>query len=73
MWTAHKLSHSRYLDYAARVRIGFINRQRHVEAVLGRERAADLKRRQQAVASRLAPLCTQFKLDVLNDLAPWRA
>ena len=73
LWTAHKLSHATYLEYAAQIRVGFINRQRHVDAIIETERAAKLKKRQQAVALRLAPMCAQFKGEVLHALAPWRA
>ena len=73
LWTARKLSHANYLEYAAHVRVGFINRQRHVDAIIEAERAANLKKRQQSVALRLAPMCTQFKGEVVHALAPWRA
>ena len=73
LWTARKLSHALYLDYAARVRVGFVNRQKQVDAIVERGRAAKLRSKQEAIALRLVPLCNQFKQDVLDTLAPWRA
>jgi len=71
LWSAHKLDHDVYLEYAAQVRIGFINRQRHVQILLDREKAAILKVRQNEVALRLAPLKNDFQPDVLDRLRPW--
>lgn len=72
LWSAHKLSHEVYLDYAAEVRIGFLTRQRQVQALQDRERAKVFKVKQEAVAARLAPLKNSFLPDVLARLAPWQ-
>jgi len=71
LWSAHKLDHDKYLEYAAQVRIGFINRQRHVQVLQDREKAAVLKAKQDEVALRLAPLKNDFHPDVLKKLGPW--
>ena len=71
LWSAHKLEHDEYLEYAAQVRIGYINRLKHVQALQEREKAVVLKDRQQAVALRLAPLKNQFHPDVLRMLQTW--
>lgn len=72
LWTQHKLDHGTYLDYAAKVRVGFVNRQRHVEVVMARERTQTLRQRRAEVALQLAPLRSAFKPSVLKLLEPWR-
>ena len=73
LWSEHKLSHEKYLEYAALVRVGFQNRQKQVEAVQLHERQATFEEQRAAVALRLAPLHNAFRTDVLEQLAPWRA
>ena len=45
LWTQHKLSHDVYLEYAAQVRVGYVNRAKQVEAVRARERSAAQQKR----------------------------
>lgn len=71
LWTAHKLSHETYLAYAAKVRVGFVARQRQVCAVQDQERAALLKEKQRRAAARLAPLKKDFLPEVIAHLRPW--
>ena len=71
MWSKHKLAHDVYLAYAAEVRVGFVNREKQVEAVQRMEKRALLQRRQAEVALRLAPLRTQFHPMALNMILPW--
>lgn len=73
LWTQNKLNHERYLQYAAKVRIGFITRKKQVETVQEYERAANLKLRQTAVSRRLVTLKNRFKPQVLQQLVPWSA
>jgi len=72
LWSEHKLSHDVYLDYAAKVRVGFVARCKAVEAVKARERSEGLQRRRAEVARELAPLQSAFRADVMASLAPWR-
>ena len=73
LWSQHKLSHDVYLDYASKVRLGFVNRLRQVEAVREREKSAAPERRRAQVVAQLAPLRKAFKSDVLELLRPWAA
>ena len=43
LWTSHKLDHSVYLEYAAKVRVGFVGRQRQAQALQEQERATALR------------------------------
>lgn len=72
LWSQHKLDHQTYLDYAAKVRVGYVNRCRQVEAVMERERAKTLCQRRAEVALQLAPLRKAFKPSVLQQLRPWK-
>ena len=71
LWSEHKLNHSVYLEYAERVRIGFLMRQKQVEAVQSRERARALRDKRAAIALKLAPLQKSFKGEVVARLVPW--
>ena len=71
LWSSHKLSNDKYLEYAARVRIGFIGRQKQVEAIRQYEAAAVLKSKQLVVKQRLQSLKCDFRPDVLDSLLPW--
>ena len=73
LWTQHKLSHDTYLEYAAQVRVGCVNRCKQVEAVRARERSRALQKRRTEVAAELAPLQSEFRADVLARLVPWRS
>ena len=70
LWSAHKLDHDVYLEYAAQVRVGFINRQKHVQVLQDREKATMLRQRRDVVAIRLAPLKKEFAPTVLDKLRP---
>ena len=72
LWSQHKLDHETYLGYASKVRVGFVNRCKHVEAVRERERADQLRQRRAEVALKLAPLQKAFKDSVLQELLPWK-
>ena len=72
LWTSHKLDHSVYLEYAAKVRVGFVGRQRQAQALQEQERVTALRVQQQAVALKLAPLKKSFVPEVIAALAPWR-
>lgn len=71
LWSQHKLCHEVYLDYASKVRVGFVNRLRQVEAIKEREKATSLKQKRMQVITQLAPLRKAFKTDVLDALRPW--
>lgn len=73
LWTAHKLNHSVYLEYALKVRVGFLGRQRQVEAILAIERRDEYVVQQEAVAKVLAPLRCDFKPAVIDRIRPWAA
>ena len=73
LWSQHKLSHDVYLEYASKVRVGFVNRLRQVEAVREREKSVSLERRRAQVVAQLAPLRKAFKTEVLELLRPWAA
>ena len=72
LWAAHKLSHATYLEYAAKVRIGFVGRLRQLRAVEDEERGAALKERQLRAAARLVPLTKDFLPEIVERLRPWR-
>ena len=72
LWSEHKLGHEIYLDYAAKVRIGFVNRQKQVEALKLLERGERLRSNRALIAKQLAPLQKAFKPEVLARLEPWR-
>ena len=71
LWTAHKLSHTTYLDYATKVRVGFPGRLRQLQSVQHQERTALLREKQRLVALRLAPLKHDFLPAILARLRPW--
>ena len=71
LWSGHKLSHEVYLDYAARVRVGFANRLRQVEAVRTHEQSHRVRGERQAVAAALAPAQAAFQPWVAAALGPW--
>ena len=71
LWTQHKLSHDVYLEYAAQVRVGYVNRAKQVEAVRARERSAAQQKRRSEVAAQLAPLQNEFRAEVWSSLGPW--
>ena len=72
LWSQHKLDHHTFLEYAANVRVGFVNRLRQAEAVMERERAQSLLQRRAEVGLQLAPLRSAFKPAVLSLLEPWK-
>ena len=71
LWSQHKLCHDVYLDYASKVRAGFVNRLKQVEAIRERERSLTLQQKRANVIAQLAPLRKAFKADVLDALRPW--
>lgn len=71
LWTAHKLSHSVYLEYALKVRLGFPGRQRQVEAIISLEKRDSFAAQQAAVAELLAPLRADFQAAVIDRIRPW--
>ena len=71
LWTQHKLARSVYVEYAAKVRLGFLTRLRQAEAVVEREKLALLQEKQRIVATRLAPLRKNFRMEVVQRLVPW--
>lgn len=71
MWTQQKLSNETYLQYAGKVRLGFVGRQRQVEALESHARMQKLRQMQEVVANRLAQLKRPFSGDVLQRLMPW--
>ena len=73
LWSQQKLDHDMYLEYACKVRVGFVNRVRQVEMVRERERSHTLRQRRMQVAERPAPLQKAFKPGVLSMLAVWMA
>ena len=72
LWSAHKLDHTTYLSYAAKVRVGFVNRAKQVEAIRECERAARLRDRRTEVGLLLAPMQQDFKPEILARIAPWQ-
>lgn len=72
LWSQHKLDHDKYIEYAAKVRIGFVNRCRQAEALQARERTEYLRQRRAQIALELAPLQKKFKPSVLDKLVPWK-
>ena len=71
LWSGHKLSHEVYLEYAAKVRLGFITRSKQVEAVVAHEQMRAFEAEQAAAVARLAPLKRPFKADVVERLQAW--
>ena len=71
LWTQHKITNAVYIEYAAQVRLGFVARQRQVEALVCQEKLLQLKQQQQAVAARLAGLRKPFRDEVISALKPW--
>ena len=71
LWSQHELCHSVYLDYASKVRVGFVNRLRQVEAVKEREKATSLQQKRAQAVAQLAPLRKAFTSEVLDALQPW--
>ena len=71
LWTEHKLAHDTYLEYAERVRIGFLTRLKQVEAIKARECERALIDKRRSIAMKLAPLQKGFKPDVIELLRPW--
>jgi hypothetical protein len=72
LWTQHKLSHDKYLQYAVEVRTGFMTRSRQVQALKDRERSTQLQDKQRLAAQQLLPLKRAFQPAVLRQLEPWR-
>ena len=72
LWSQHKLTHRVYIDYAAKVRVGFLNRQRQAQALIDREARTELEQKQADVAAALRPLQKAFRPDVLAQLVPWK-
>ena len=66
------MPHDTYLNYAALVRVGYVNRLKQVEALRARERSETLQKRRKEVAALLAPLQNEFRADVWAMLEPWR-
>ena len=71
LWSQHKLDHATYLDYASKIRVGFVTRRRQVEAVVEREKTNDLIAKRALIAQQLAPLQKTFKSSVLFRLQTW--
>ena len=71
LWTEHKLSHDVYIQYAERIRVGFMTRLKQVEAIKARETERALMEKRSVIATRLAPLQKGFKPEVLELLRPW--
>ncbi|CAJ1394414.1 unnamed protein product, partial [Effrenium voratum] len=71
LWSAHKLSHQTYLQYACQVRTGFIGRQRQVEAVQMHEERGRLLEQQAAAEVSLQRLKGDFKAPVLARCESW--
>ena len=71
LWTQHKITNKVYMEYAAKVRLGFVARQRQVEALENQDKLLRLRERQAQVAHRLVGLRRPFKPEVLDALKPW--
>ena len=73
LWSEHKLSHKMYLEYAEKIRVGFLGRQKQAEAVMQAEKSRELQMQQATVAARLALLRRPFRQDVIVQVAKWYA
>jgi hypothetical protein len=72
LWTQQKLSHQVYLSYAAKVRLGFLQRKRQVEAVQEHERHEAFLKAQEDAKVELAKLQKPFRVDALARVEQWR-
>ncbi|CAJ1397084.1 unnamed protein product [Effrenium voratum] len=71
LWSSQKLTHDIYLEYACKVRVGFVGRLKQVEAVQLREQQQAFQGEKAAADAVLETLKRPFKQHVLELVREW--